>query len=169
MADEESIGDVEMRLSRRSVVQGRLGRGRGWLPLCPKVLPGLGYCVEDIGASAEALAEFLEVPIERLRSWLAGVTAPPRTVALSLFWMTQVGRSLVNHAAENDAATYSGMVLSLMSVVDRQAELLRTLGGLSDFGAANDPHPMVPLRRLSPSEKLELQAEFVRVLSRAAA
>src|SRR6218665_685316 len=117
----------------------------------PGHTPPLSLMLDDLGQpSAPALAKALGVTERTVRRWLAADEAP-RTVLLSIFWVTRWGRSAVDAEATNDARAawgYLGAVKDENAAL--RAELARVLA-LADTGAANDATQLVrPLAEVIP-------------------
>lgn len=95
--------------------------------------------VEDLGApTPAAIARALQVSERTCRRWMASGKAP-RTAALSLFWLTRWGQSIVDADAVNAARLQAGHARSLAEHVQRLERHVERLLRLGDWGAANAP------------------------------
>ena len=120
-------------------------RGRshqGWLPIAPKETPGICQMLDDIGASDDHVALHLGVRIQSVRVWRRQ-DAGPRAAKLALFYETQWGRQFVAGQVEDDALFFGRAAVHFHAEAERLRVLLAKLGGLGDFGSANDPAPEV--------------------------
>ncbi len=79
----------------------------------PRSTPPLSMMLDDIGRpKTQAVARALGVSPSTARRWIAADHAP-RTVLISLFWLTSWGRSAVDSEAHNAAvlhATHSAVL-----------------------------------------------------------
>ena len=105
----------------------------------PKMIPPLSVLLDDIGApSSHQIAKALKVSERRVKAWRASDEAP-HLAALSLFWLTSWGQSLVDCEAVNAARMARGLAVCHELEVSRlRGELARVLA-IAEFGCANDP------------------------------
>lgn len=141
-----------------------LPKGFGWLHLVPKELPPVDQMLDDISCSAKALATVLGVSEATVYRWVNGEAEMSRVAQLAIFWITSWGQQRINAAAHNDACLYAGMTSALRRIVEEQGRLLRKLGEVADFGAANDPSQHVPVRHRERSpEATEIVQTLVTI------
>ena len=105
----------------------------------PTYIPPLSLLLDDIGApSSHQVAKALNIPVDLVDTWRVADEAP-RTVALSLFWLTRWGQSMVDADAVNTARLQCELASAARwQVAQLQRELARVLR-LADFGCANAP------------------------------
>ncbi len=106
----------------------------------PAGLPPLSLILADLGQpTPQAIATALGVSVAAARRWVRDDCAP-RTVLLSLFWLTRWGRSDVHCRAENDARMQAGLARCLAEQVKAHEDRLGRLLRIADFGCANDAY-----------------------------
>ena len=105
----------------------------------PKMMPPLSMLLDDIGApSSNQIAKALQVSERHVKAWRASDEAP-HLAALSLFWLTRWGQSLIACEAVNAASMAHGLAACHELEVTRlRGELARVLS-IAEFGCANDP------------------------------
>lgn len=105
----------------------------------PKTLPPLSILIADLGhPRPAAIAKALDVSEPTVRRWLRCDSAP-RSVLLSLFWLTRWGRSQVDCQAVNDARVHVGLSRALAAENSNLRRRMAKVARLADFGSANDP------------------------------
>lgn len=111
-----------------------------------KDLPPLSLMLDDMGRPSPAqVARVLDVEPAAVARWVLDDMAP-RPAALSLFWVTRWGRSLIDAQAVNGERMARGMLGALERENARLRGELARLLTVGDFGSANDPaqRPRLP-------------------------
>lgn len=94
--------------------------------------------VEDLRLSAPGLAELVGVSTSTAYRWLAAGTAP-RSVGLSLFWLTRWGAHTLDAELFNRATVYQGLAEAMSRELWALQEQIARMGQIGQFGSANDP------------------------------
>lgn len=104
----------------------------------PKTIPPLSWLLDDIGSpSSDQVGKALQVSARQVNIWRKADEAP-RSVMLSLFWLTRWGVSAVDCQAFNDAQLAHGLAgAHELETGKLRAELVRLMR-IADFGCAND-------------------------------
>ncbi|HEX5684859.1 MAG TPA: hypothetical protein VFY73_12610 [Ideonella sp.] len=106
--------------------------------------------LNDIGNPKPAnLARSLGVHERTVFRWMQQDDAP-RSVLLSIFWLTRWGHSLAHSEATNDAVMYAGMVSALQQRIEDLQRQVDHLTRIGDFGAANEPSRVAQQRPAGP-------------------
>jgi predicted DNA-binding transcriptional regulator AlpA len=105
-------------------------------------MPSLSAMLDDLGSpQTAALARALGVSASTARRWIAAGTAP-RSVLVSIFWLTRWGRSAVDAESHNAAtlhASHARLLRDELIAAQRQIARLRRALDAAPTGAANAP------------------------------
>jgi len=105
----------------------------------PTQMPSLSVMIYDIGnPTPRQLAKALSVTERTVCRWIQ-LGRAPRSVELSLYWLTGWGQRAVHCEAHNSAVMHAGMARCLREQIEHMKAKLEHLGRIADFGAANDP------------------------------
>jgi hypothetical protein len=176
--DESEIGSPiskALRAKRRPtevIQQERVAKARrrelsqerktSMLRRLPDSVPPLPLLLSDIGnPSPGLLAETFSVSVGTVQRWISNQEAP-KAVLLALFWITKWGVSLVDSRAHNDAVVAVGMASALQAEAETLRSKLQRVGGIADFGSANDPLPEVAATTPKPARELPIVITSIR-------
>lgn len=111
----------------------------GWLALAPRDLPTFRQLVEDLAdPGVTVIAQFLGVAESTVKRWGARDNAP-RVARAALYYQTSYGRSAIDVGMFNDCRMLAMAVDNLQIENKRLQKLLEHVGGIGEFGSANDP------------------------------
>lgn len=124
---------------------------RSMLRRLPQQLPPFAMMLDDIGnPSAGHLAKAMGVSETTARRWIAEGSAP-QSVQLAVFWVTRWGASAADTNAYNDALHHAQEARILRRQLQDLQSQLAQLEQIADFGAANDPSPIIAAMLASPA------------------
>lgn len=122
------------------------------LNLFPRSMPDLMLMLDDLGnPSSEQLAKALRVSERTVRRWIARGEAPI-PAAMTIYWVTSWGQAELVAEAAFGIDVYRELARSLHDECEDLRRKLASLGGIGEFGSANDPLPGVVAG--SPAEGL---------------
>ena len=106
----------------------------------PKTIPPLSWLLDDIGSpSSDQVGKALQVSARQVNIWRKADEAP-RSVMLSLFWLTRWGVSAVDCQAFNDAQLAHGLARAHATEASNLRVELARIISIADFGCANQVH-----------------------------
>ena len=103
----------------------------------PKTIPALSLLLDDIGSpSSDQVGHALQVSARQVNAWRKADEAP-RSVMLSLFWLTRWGMSAVDCQAYNDAQLAHSLARAHATEASNLRVELARIISIADFGCAN--------------------------------
>lgn len=105
----------------------------------PKQLPGIEEILLELGRPpAHQVAKALHVTPTTVRRWIRSGRIP-RPAHLALYWLTHRGRADIEVDMYNELILNRGLARALERECQELQRLLKHLGTIGNFGAANDP------------------------------
>lgn len=112
---------------------------RPWAWKMPTSWPPLAIMLDDLGnPPPKVLAKTFGVSEVTARKWIRNDRAP-RSVQISLFWLTSWGRQHVHADAENGARLHAGLYEALKRENSALMARIAYLEKVGQFGARNAP------------------------------